>query len=202
VGTPAAEHRSIDAEVRRVVSEIMGQAALRGIGLRALSRQTGVAASTLHGWAAGAGAPCVLPLLTVSHQLGYRLEWVPIGRSRPATSSQTPQADWRTNRADIGRLILSSGSTIPPTFNAQVLGAQLHWWRTQEARIPLWEAPGCSHGTWFALEHPTDRKPWPLLRSLTIAGETAGLGLAVRPVASRWPLMAWDRPGAPKYRTP
>src|SRR3546814_703224 len=117
----------------------MDLAVQQGWALRALAREAGVGVAVPNAWRSGRSTPRLHSALLVARVLRVRLDWVPLDPAEEVTlTDDRPSANWQTyRRSKAMRLILDPASDAV-TYNAQLIGAELHWRRTQ-ARVPLWE---------------------------------------------------------------
>lgn len=191
------------AEVRRLVTELLDEAARQNRSLRGLARDAGLGVSATQAWRSGRSAPRLGSALRTGHALGLRLDWEPMDRRPSATVEAPPEARWRTSHRSPVELVVDP-TEEPVTYNAQLLGAELHWYRTQVRELPLWQAKGVSHGTWWGLERGLegDRSAKDqLLHSYISAGARVGLRLVWLPLDAPWRRRPWQGDG-PGYKTP
>ena len=128
--------------------------------------------------------------------MGLRLDWEPSGDSGHDRTSEPPFAAWRTDRRGRSGIVLNHAAMEPVEYNAQLLGAEIHWWRTQVARIASWKTKEPSPGAWHALEHgitPRADSESPLLSTLVAVGRHAGLRLVWEEADAPWRVRPWQR---------
>jgi len=188
-----------------LAGELLAAAHADGWAFRALAREAGIGEAVPSAWRSGRSAPTLHPALLVGRVLGLRLDWEPTNPNESVEWTDIPpSARWRTyRRSEAARLVLDP-SRDPVEYNAQLIGAELHWRRTQ-GRTPLLDAGGVAHGTQWALERGLAQGQGArsqLLRSYAAAGSMVGLRLVWLGATSPWRVRPWQEVGADDYRTP